>query len=230
MDVRKITKDYLKKKTQEFDLETIFVLNLKNKSLYDLGCIGNCINLVFLDLSKNNLTSVMSLCQLFFLERLDLSENKLSALSGVEHLESLKSLNVAGNLLGKTECLLPLTNTLSLKTLFIEVNFLSNPLYEYEKNAKDTILNMLPKLELLDGESLIGYGKQFNSMCTHMGTLAHKYSDLMNVDHLNEQSLYFPDSSNIRIGMEGNDVYEKVCKLSTECNELSKKLHEELST
>ena len=67
-----VSRNYLKKETQEFDLETIFILNLSGKQIQNVGSIGECTNLVHLNLSYNNLTSVMALHTLAQLQRLNL--------------------------------------------------------------------------------------------------------------------------------------------------------------
>lgn len=48
--------------------------------IYDLGCIGECINLEKLDLSANNISNVAPLATLRLLSVLNLSSNKISNL------------------------------------------------------------------------------------------------------------------------------------------------------
>jgi len=228
MMTHQITERYLKKETQEFDLETIFILNLKSKSINDLGCIGSCVNLIHLNLSNNNLRSVMSLRTLLLLERLDISLNKLSALSGLENLESLKWLNVSGNLLTNIDCLLPLTKNMNLKTLILKDKLLSNPLLDINTTPRADVISMLSQLEILDGESLIGYGKDFNNTCSDMEGISKEYSNLMNVDFSKWKS-YYPEPCYLRIGIEKNKVYEAAHSIAMECEALSKKINEKLS-
>lgn len=46
--------------------------------IYDLGCIGECINLERLDLSGNNITNLAPLASLRLLLVLNLSANRIS--------------------------------------------------------------------------------------------------------------------------------------------------------
>ena len=76
------TEEYLKAVTGKFDLETIFSLDLQNKSISKLSAIPNCTSLILLNLSKNKLTSVSSLSPLIQLNYLDLSFNSISSIDG----------------------------------------------------------------------------------------------------------------------------------------------------
>jgi len=224
---RQVTKDYLKKETQEFDLETIFILDLRAKSISDLGCIGSCVNLMHLNLSNNNLNSIMSLRTLHLLERLDISMNKLSALSGLEHLESLKWLNVSGNFLNNIDCLLPLTKNMNLKTLILKDKLSSNPLMD--SLTSPDITNMLSQLEILNGESLVGFGSEFNKMCSDMEGTSKEYSNLMHMD-FSRWTSHYPEPCYLRISIEKNEVYEHACQVAVECEELSGKINDKLSS
>ncbi|XP_055048559.2 leucine-rich repeat-containing protein 61 isoform X3 [Misgurnus anguillicaudatus] len=76
----KITNVLLKSRTGEFDLESILLLKLRNLGIYDLGCIGECLNLERLDLSGNNITNLGPLSPLRRLLVLNLSANRISNL------------------------------------------------------------------------------------------------------------------------------------------------------
>ncbi|XP_056137212.1 leucine-rich repeat-containing protein 61 isoform X2 [Lampris incognitus] len=79
-DFEKITALLLKSRTGEFDLESILFLKCRGLGIYDLGCIGECINLERLDLSGNNITSLAPLASLRLLAVLNLSANRISTL------------------------------------------------------------------------------------------------------------------------------------------------------
>jgi len=151
-----INEEYLKDKTQEFDVETIFTLSLNGLGLFDVGCLGNCINLQSLNLSNNKLSSVLALKSLTQLEYLDLSSNRLSALTGLECLESLISIDVAGNFLNSIDCFLPLTKIQSLKLLRTKdrQSNLTNPVYSDVNNNNneldEAIVEMLTNLSIFN--------------------------------------------------------------------------------
>ncbi|XP_052368391.1 leucine-rich repeat-containing protein 61 isoform X3 [Oncorhynchus keta] len=97
--VSKVTAVLLKSRTGEFDLESILFLKLRG--IYDLGCIGDCINLERLDLSGNNITNLAPLSSLRLLQILNVSANRISNLEDISCCDSLQSLNVAGNLISR---------------------------------------------------------------------------------------------------------------------------------
>uniref|UniRef100_A0AAZ3SUA2 Leucine-rich repeat-containing protein 61 n=1 Tax=Oncorhynchus tshawytscha TaxID=74940 RepID=A0AAZ3SUA2_ONCTS len=101
--VSKVTAVLLKSRTGEFDLESILFLKLRGLGIYDLGCIGDCINLERLDLSGNNITNLAPLSSLRLLQILNVSANRISNLEDISCCDSLQSLNVAGNLISSID-------------------------------------------------------------------------------------------------------------------------------
>ncbi|KAG9352086.1 hypothetical protein JZ751_020499, partial [Albula glossodonta] len=79
-EVAKITAELLKSRTGEFDLESILFLKLRGLGIYDLGCVGECMNLERLDLSGNNITNLTPLSSLRLLISLNLSANRITSL------------------------------------------------------------------------------------------------------------------------------------------------------
>ena len=90
-------KEYLKAITGKFDLETIFVLNLKEKNLTKPTAIVLCLNLTVLNLSYNKLNSVSGMGALKDLKFLDLSYNQITNIDDLEYLSGLKNLKLQGN-------------------------------------------------------------------------------------------------------------------------------------
>ena len=81
-----LTDEYLKAITGKFDLETVFNLELVNKSIGSLGSIPKCTSLLYLDLSHNNISSINGLDNLDSLVHImfiDLSYNKISNISNI---------------------------------------------------------------------------------------------------------------------------------------------------
>jgi internalin A len=91
------TKEYLKAITGKFDIETIFVLNLKEKNLTKPNAIVLCLNLTVLNLSYNKLNSVSGMGALKDLKFLDLSYNQITNIDDLEYLSGLKNLKLQGN-------------------------------------------------------------------------------------------------------------------------------------
>lgn len=148
---------FLKEKAKEFSLETIFILTLEKQNVYDLGCLEKCLNLVKLDLSCNQLSSLSALKTLSYLVVLIVSDNKISSLEGCEELESLHTFNLAGNLISAVDVLVPLVNLAKLRVLHLNDtrNGLSNPMFDSNPNVREEVIGLLPQLHLLDGDSLL---------------------------------------------------------------------------
>lgn len=152
------TEEYLKAVTGKFDLETIFSLDLQNKSISKLSAIPNCTSLILLNLSKNKLTSVSSLSPLIQLNYLDLSFNSISSIDGIDKLINLRHLKLHGNNISKTPNQFSSLRRLEKLTFQVmpykedkELNT-TNPLCS-EPNYRKNMLEMFPKLNMLDGIS-----------------------------------------------------------------------------
>ncbi len=85
MSVVHLTPQFLRLTSGEFDLATIFQLLLSKKRIRSpLDTLERCGNLRFLDLSRNEITSLDTcLFDLLLLEHLDLSHNKISRVEGL---------------------------------------------------------------------------------------------------------------------------------------------------
>jgi len=224
-----INEEYLKDKTQEFDVETIFTLSLNGLGLFDVGCLGNCINLQSLNLSNNKLSSVLALKSLTQLEYLDLSSNRLSALTGLECLESLISIDVAGNFLNSIDCFLPLTKIQSLKLLRTKdrQSNLTNPVYSDVNNNNneldEAIVEMLTNLSIFNDEPLRGEGEEFHQAYHEVNN--HKQSSFKKVTTTWKPFVYNQEIPYIRVGFEKNEVFEKAKAHYLECENESQKAH-----
>jgi len=228
-----LTKSYLKKESQEFDLETIFILKLDGRAISDLGCIGMCTSLIHLNLSYNKLRSVMALRTLTQLQTLDVSVNQLSALSGLEQLESLRRLNACGNQLSNIDCLLPLTKVKTLRSLTLKDKLSTNPLLncsENEDNVRSNIIQMLGQLHILDGDLLTREGKELSKVCSDIETLADQYSNIDKMSFSLQSTTFTAQPCYLQIGIEKNKTYDSACAVAAECEELSKRIQEELET
>ncbi|XP_028815011.1 leucine-rich repeat-containing protein 61 [Denticeps clupeoides] len=165
-DFTRITTVLLKSRTGEFELESILFLKLRSLGIYDLGCIGECINLERLDLSGNNILNLAPLASLRLLLVLNVSANRISNLEPISSCESLQSLNVAGNLIPSIEslqCLKPLRNLESVRLKDNTYNY-SNPVC---KNSayRNVLLEMFPNIKVFDGERVVGRGSDLYQLC-----------------------------------------------------------------
>ncbi|XP_030045744.1 leucine-rich repeat-containing protein 61 [Microcaecilia unicolor] len=163
---RKITSQLLKSKTGEFDLESILFLKLKGLSIYELGCIGECLNLERLDLSNNNITHLGPLASLKLLVVLNLSANRITTLEPLGSCDSLQSLNAAGNNINCLENLQSLTGLGKLESIRLRdpVCNLSNPLCN-SSTYQSSLLDMIPSIKVIDGERVSGQGSDLYKLC-----------------------------------------------------------------
>ncbi|XP_066557905.1 leucine-rich repeat-containing protein 61 isoform X2 [Amia ocellicauda] len=165
-DFAKITAALLKSKTGEFDLESILYLKLRGLGICDLGCIGECINLERLDLSGNNITSLIPLASLKLLLVLNLSANRITNLEPICNCDNLQSLNVAANLISSVEHLHCLHSLRKLESIRLKDNTFSynNPVCK-NTSYRNLILEMFPNIKVVDGERVVGRGSDLYQLC-----------------------------------------------------------------
>ncbi|CAH7160316.1 leucine-rich repeat-containing protein 61 [Phodopus roborovskii] len=161
-----ITPQLLKSCSGEFALDSILLLKLRGLGLVDLGCLGECLSLEWLDLSGNALTHLGPLASLRQLAVLNISNNRLTGLEPLAACENLQSLNVAGNLLatpGQLQCLAGLQGLEQLR-LRDPLARLSNPLCA-TPSYWALVRELLPGLKVIDGERVSGRGSELYQLC-----------------------------------------------------------------
>ncbi|ELV12636.1 leucine-rich repeat-containing protein 61 [Tupaia chinensis] len=162
----RITPQLLKARTGEFALESILLLKLRGLGLVDLGCLGECLGLEWLDLSGNALTHLGPLASLRQLAVLNVSDNRLTGLEPLAACENLQSLNAAGNLLaapGQLQCLAGLRRLEYLR-LRDPLARLSNPLCS-SHSYWTAVRELLPGLKVVDGQRVTGRGSELYQLC-----------------------------------------------------------------
>ncbi|KAF7702111.1 leucine-rich repeat-containing protein 61 isoform X1 [Silurus meridionalis] len=162
----KIIPGLLKSRTGEFDLESILFLKLRSLGIYDLGCIGECINLERLDLSGNNITNLAPLASLRLLLVLNLSANRISNIEPLSSCESLQNLNMAGNLISSIDSLHALKTLRKLESIRLKDNTYNytNPVCK-NPTYRNTILEIFPSIKVFDGERVVGRGSDLYQLC-----------------------------------------------------------------
>ena len=170
----------IKKQSQDFCLENIFNLDLRARNLLDFGSATKCINIIYLDISNNKISSLSPIKDLVKLQYLIAVNNKLSNVAGIESLELLDTLNIAGNLIKSVDALVYLSELKSLRNFRLSDKALNltNPLYHsHSNNIRQKILHLLPGLKLLDGEVINGEGKEFFDLCSTIDCTLAKASN-----------------------------------------------------
>ncbi|XP_072349068.1 leucine-rich repeat-containing protein 61 isoform X2 [Scyliorhinus torazame] len=165
----KITVQMLKSKTGQFDLESIMFLKLQNFGICNLGCIGDCVNLERLNLSGNNISNLTPLASLKLLTVLNLSANRISNLGPLYSCENLQNLNLSGNLISSVAALRSLSELKNLETIRLKdtvCNF-TNPVC-MNTSYRSAMLEIFPKINVLDGERMSGSGRDLYQLCKDM--------------------------------------------------------------
>ncbi|XP_069317720.1 leucine-rich repeat-containing protein 61 [Eulemur rufifrons] len=173
----RITPQLLKSRTGEFALESILLLKLRGLGLADLGCLGECLGLEWLDLSGNELTQLGPLASLRQLAVLNVSNNRLTGLEPLAACENLQSLNAAGNLLATPSQLQCLAGLRCLEHLRLRdpLARLSNPLCT-SPSYWAAVRELLPGLKVIDGERVTGRGSELYQLCRDLDSSLHPSS------------------------------------------------------
>ena len=152
-----LSDEYLKAITGKFDLETVFNLELVNKSISNLGSIPKCTSLLYLDLNHNNLSSISGIQSLVHVMFLDLSYNKISDISYLNTFRDLINCKLQGNNISGPFPSFFVKMAKLEKLTFHEYHVTgqpnintSNPLCKNE-NYRQEVLNAVPQLMWLDG-------------------------------------------------------------------------------
>lgn len=149
-----VTSDYIKAISGKFDLEAVFLLDLREKSISKLKDILKCKNLVFLNLSNNKITNIAGIEGFKELSYLDLSYNQISNIDGIDFLIKLKHLKLQGNKIEKPKSFAKFSALINLEKLFFQEvsqnESCSNPICKIT-NYRTEIFKIFINLKSLDG-------------------------------------------------------------------------------
>ncbi|XP_022102934.1 leucine-rich repeat-containing protein 61-like [Acanthaster planci] len=168
----RITKQILKTRSGEFDLESIHSLILREMDIDHLGCIGDCTYLERLDLSRNDLANLRPLTPLKQLSCLNISANRITNIDPLKELVNLQTLNVSGNLISSVDSLQCLADLDSLSSLTLSdpLTGLNNPVC-HSASYKSNVMSMLPRLKVMDGERMLGNGRELIELCQKLDAM-----------------------------------------------------------
>jgi internalin A len=106
------------------DLKKVFILEARGKGIKDLTGLEKCVNLLQLNLTKNEIESVAPLKEIKNLQSLDLSKNKIADPSPLGNIVALQFLELSDNQIASVESLGKLTK---LSALYIAGNKIADP-------------------------------------------------------------------------------------------------------
>lgn len=115
-----LSDEYVKIATGEFDLHTVFHIELSGRSISRIDALDQCINLRWVDLSRNWVSVIENISGLANLQVLDLSFNRIEQIQNLSDLTALETLRLQGNRIARLEDLDGLTETKHLQHLSLK--------------------------------------------------------------------------------------------------------------
>ncbi|XP_061443522.1 leucine-rich repeat-containing protein 61 [Rhineura floridana] len=230
----KITSQLLKAKTGEFDLESILLLKLRGLGIVDLGCLGECTSLEWLDLSGNTITHLGPLSSLKALAVLNISSNRIVSLEPLSGCENLQSLNAAGNLLSslqQLQCLMGLRHLENLR-FSNPMGRLSNP-FCATPGYRVAMAEMFPGVKVIDGERVSGCGSELYQLCKDLDNSLKRFhitgvSELSGLSKPWVEEGYW-DVRPVRRSSIVEEAYKQFNEVLQECRDLSKRADDTIS-
>ncbi|XP_054847877.1 leucine-rich repeat-containing protein 61 [Eublepharis macularius] len=236
-ETARITSQLLKAKTGEFDLESILLLKLRGLGLSDLGCLGECSSLEWLDLSSNAITHLGPLSSLKALAVLNISFNRITTLEPLGGCENLQSLNAAGNLLSSLQHLQSLTGLRRLENLRLSssAGCPSNPICA-SLGYRVAMAEMFPGVKVIDGERVLGRGSELYQLCKDLDCSLKRFPSNSGVGITELTGLAKPwvaegywDLRPTRRSSIVEEAYKQFNEVLQECRELSKRADDAIS-
>ena len=142
----------LKTLTNKFSPDVIFTVTLPGQAISSIDALSDCANLMVLNLSKNNIESLLPLRNLTKLRILNMSGNCVSNVNALEGANQLVNLHLEGNMLKGIDQMRALADCSALRNLSLQTLSGNDPnpicdLADYRRN----LLSHLPQLKRLDG-------------------------------------------------------------------------------
>jgi Leucine-rich repeat (LRR) protein len=139
----------------EFDLESVYKLQLCRMNIRTIENLENCTNLQELNLSGNDIERIEGLEKLHNLRKITLTTNKITSLAGLDKCESLEHILIQENNIGNIGEFTQLLGLKNLKSLYFKNidGTQRNPLCEHP-SYRSSIVRQLTQLTILDGERL----------------------------------------------------------------------------
>ena len=147
----------IKAATGQFDLESVYKLQMPHMGIRKIEGLALLPNLTELDLSSNHISKIEGLEKLEQLKKLTLANNEIAKLQNLSSLASLESLRLDGNKIANVDDVRCLENLPSLRSLHFAASPDAtaaderNPLCDHPA-YRTAVRRMLPALAALDGE------------------------------------------------------------------------------
>lgn len=151
----RITTDLIKRVTGEYDVETVQWLNLNALGIKHIEGMNSCVSLLQLSLKSNQIREISGLDTLVMLQRLDLSANRIQRIANLTNLVALEHLDLRDNQITNIDDVSTLSTLPALRNFFLKDydGTANNPACSHP-SYHIVVTRYLPRLEILDGESL----------------------------------------------------------------------------
>ncbi len=131
------------------DLKKVYILEARGKGIKDLSGMEKCVNLLQLNLTKNEISDVAPLKEIKNLQSLDLSNNKIVDVTPLGNTTALQFLELSDNQITSVQ---PLSTLAKLSALYIAGNKIADvgPLAKLERlSSLDLARNQVVDLKPL---------------------------------------------------------------------------------
>ncbi len=158
------------------DLKKVFILEGKGKGIKDLSGMEKCVNLLQLNLAKNEIVDVSPLKDIKNLQSLDLSHNKIADAGPIGNIAALQFLELSDNQISSVESLSKLAK---LSALYIAGNKISDiaPLAKLERlSSLDLARNQVSDLKPLTNVGILSLLKLSDNQISDISPLAKPLS------------------------------------------------------
>ena len=137
--------------SDRFEEDIIYSLDLSSKSMVGIGDVSKCVNLVILNMSKNNLKSLEGMVGLEKLMTINISFNMIRDLSPLSSCASLMRIDALSNDVSDIECVNVLYLVGGLRVLNLQnvKKEETNPVCRHE-GYRFSVTKAIPHLKRLD--------------------------------------------------------------------------------
>ncbi len=203
------------------DLKKVFILEGKGKGIKDLTGLEKCVNLLQLNLAKNEISDVAALKEIKGLQSLDLSQNKIADVTPLGTVTALQFLELSDN---QIESVQPLSTLAKLSALYIAGNKIADvaPLAKLERlSSLDLARNKVKDLKPLTNVGILSLLKLSGNEIEDIAPLSKPLSVRMLILENNKLTDLAPFVAAVKADADGEKRFAPFLRLYLNGNPLS---------
>ncbi|MGE5193238.1 MAG: leucine-rich repeat domain-containing protein [Deltaproteobacteria bacterium] len=203
------------------DLKKVFILEGKGKGIKDLTGLEKCVNLLQLNLAKNEIGDVSALKEIKNLQSLDLSQNKIADVTPLGNVTALQFLELSDN---QIESVQPLSTLTKLSALYIAGNKIADlaPLAKLERlSSLDLARNKVTDLKPLTNVGVLSLLKLSGNEISDITPLSRPLSVRMLILENNKLTDLAPFVAAVKADADGEKRFAPFLRLYLNGNPLS---------